>query len=396
MIKEPLSPDLELLLERLPGPVQELAAEHPQVSEISLLLGRPLVLSFGGKGNFTEHKDLIITPKDLEYVAANLSGLKKDGRAGINGAAHRISVIADRLGNIIGLTIRIARFLPVLPPEGQAFIRESGGSVLIVGAPESGKTTLLRHIVAILAQEYGPNLSVVDTSNEIGGLGQIPHPSLGTARWHQVDDPRNQAHIIRRAIANHSPQVLVLDEVGYNEDVEEVEAAARRGIRVMASTHGFDLTDVFEHPTYHPLLGHPQVKEGRRLYRPTFQAAIEVRGKGKLYLIENLAAAIDAILEGRPPEGRAIGPAWQTGEQAYPPALPRRRSSPQAHLARALLAGDKSLLQLLQMENLDKAQLMALIVRASAEDAAAVARLRALGESYLFYQPSERAEAPHE
>ena len=283
---------------------------------MSLLLGRPLVVSFGGWGNVVEYPDILVSEDEIAYVTASLSGIKADGRAGIDGTAHRISVLYSRLREIIGLTIRVARFLAVAPREVEELVMASRGSILLIGAPESGKTTLLRNIVALLAREIGPHLSVIDTSNEIGGLGKIPHPALGTARWHQVPDPREQAGIIRRAIANHAPLVLVLDEVGYNEDVEEVEAAARRGIQVIASAHGGHLLDVVENPRYAPLLGWPDLKARRRQARPAFQAAIELRGKGKLFLIPHLAQAVDALLEGCPPEGKTIGK-WEPGERPY-------------------------------------------------------------------------------
>lgn len=316
-LEKPAPPEgWDQLLGVLPGRVREIAKEYPEASEFSLLLGRPLVVSFGG-GRHLVHESIIVERDHIRAVTERLSGLKRDGRAGVDGTAHRISVITDRTGEVIGLTIRLARFIPVLDEETVEFIRESQGSILIVGAPESGKTTLLRHLVAVLAKEYGPHLNVVDTSCEIGGLGEIPHPALYVARWHQVPDPKEQATIIRRAIANHSPQVLVLDEIGYHSDVEEVYAASRRGIRVVASVHGLDLPDVVENPTYRILLGNPDPIRGMRYYRPAFRMAIEVRAKGKLFLIPNLAEAIDRILQGLPPEGMKKGPAWKEDEAPY-------------------------------------------------------------------------------
>ncbi len=307
----------QALLEVLPGRVREAVGGLEGVSEISLLLGRPLVVSYGGWGNIVEYPDILVEEDEILYVTSSLSGIKEDGRAGLDGTAHRVSVIYSRTREIIGLTVRVARFIQVAPRELEELVLASRGSVLIVGAPESGKTTLLRNIVALLSREIGPHLSVIDTSNEIGGLGRIPHPALGTARWHQVPDPREQAHIIRRAIANHAPLVLVLDEVGYNDDVEEVESAARRGIQVISSVHGGSLLDVLENPKYGPLLGSPDLRARRRLARPAFAAAVEVRGKGKLYLVPDLARAVDQLLRGAPPEGAKLG-RWAPGEEAYP------------------------------------------------------------------------------
>jgi len=359
-----LDRELELLLAVLPGPVREIVERYPNASEISLHLGRPLVVSLGGKGNFLEFPEVVVEDRHIDYVTANLSGLKDDGRAGIDGTAHRISVIKDRLNNIISLTVRVARYIEVLDERAKELILGTGGSILIIGAPESGKTTLLRNIVSLLAEEYGPNLSVVDTSNEIGGLGKIPHPSLRSARWHQVGDPRQQAFIVRRAIANHAPQVLVLDEVGYNEDVEEVEAAARRGIRVIASVHGLDIADVLENPRYEMLLGRPDLEERKRIYRPAFRSAIEVRAKGKLYFIPNLAEAIDRVLEGKRPEGVRLGPAWREDEPDYPEGwgLTGRGSSPEEVLARAIREKNPKLSEIARIKNMPENSFVALLI----------------------------------
>ncbi|GBD40654.1 hypothetical protein HRbin39_00023 [bacterium HR39] len=327
----------QALMDILPGRIRDTVSDLEGVSEISLLLGRPLVVSYGGWGNVVEYADILVEEDEIAYVVSSLSGIKEDGRAGLDGTAHRISVIYSRTREIIGLTIRIARFLQVAPKELEELVLTSRGSVLIVGAPESGKTTLLRNIVALLSREIGPHLSVIDTSNEIGGLGRVPHPALGTARWHQVPDPKEQAQIIRRVIANHAPLVLVLDEVGYNDDVEEVESAARRGIQVISSVHGGDLLDVLENPRYGPLLGSPDLRARRRLARPAFAAAVEVRGKGKLFLVPDLPQAVDRLLEGLPPEGIKLGK-WSPGEEAYPRLPPAGKREEDLLEGAALLA----------------------------------------------------------
>lgn len=386
-----LSEELESLLRVLPGPIREVVERHPGTSEISLLLERPLVLSFGGRGNFIEFHDLVVDQRHIEHLTTRLSALKDDGRAGIDRTAHRISVIRDRLNNVIGLTVRIGRFIPVLTEEEKSLILSTGGSLLVIGAPESGKTTLLRNIVAILAEEYGPNLSVIDTSNEIGGLGQVPHPSLKTARWHQVRDPKEQPVVIRRAIANHAPQVLVLDEIGYNEDVEEVEAAARRGIRVIASVHGLDLADVLENPRYAPLLGRPDLEKRVRIYRPAFKAAIEVRAKGKMFFIPNLARAIDLTLMGEKPEGHRLGPNWKEDEPDYPEdwgltqtVLPSR---PESVVARHLVRGSQKLKELYEAEGMNEASVTRLVLLALAGNKVAQKKVE-------LYSQTLQGEAP--
>lgn len=367
------------LLSILPGRVRAALEEHPEVAEASLLLGRPLALSWGSWEPPLVFPDIRITRDDLDYVVAKLSGIKKDGRAGIPGTAHRIAVIYDRLKEVIGLTVRIARYIEVLDPTTASMILKNRGSVMIIGAPGSGKTTLLRNLVHLLAQEIGPHVSVIDTSNEIGGLGQIPHPALGSARWFQVPDPREQADIIRRAIANHGPLVLVLDEVGYNDDAREVEAAARRGVQVVASVHGKHLADVMENPVYAPFLGYPDVLLARRRGRPSFSSAIEVRAKGKLFLIPDLAQAVDRLLLGQPPEGLPIGPAWTPGEPLYPPeALVQ---SPLSRLARAYLTRDPRLAQVAGSMGLDAKALGRILLEAVAGQDTAWPTINALDKA---------------
>lgn len=351
------------LLSVLPGRVQAVLSQHPHVAEASLLLGRPLALSNGSWEPPLVFPEVVIRRDDLDFVVSKLSGIKRDGRAGIEGTAHRISVIYDRLHEIIGLSVRIARHIEVIDPTTAQHILKSRGSVMIIGAPGSGKTTLLRNLVSLLAREIGPHLSVIDTSNEIGGLGQVPHPALGSARWFQVPDPKQQADIIRRAIANHGPLVLVLDEVGYNEDALEVEAAARRGIQVVASVHGKHLVDVMENPVYAPFLGYPDPATARRRARPSFSTAIEVRAKGKLFLIPNLAEAVDRLLMGLPPEGIPVGPAWSPDEPLYPEEI---SPSPLAQVARAYLNRDPNLARAARLMNYSARDLHLLLLEAAA------------------------------
>lgn len=350
------------LLEILPGRVRAQVEKHPEKSEVSLLLGRPLVLSTGGWEPPLVFPEIVIREDEIDFVVAKLSGIKADGRAGIDGTAHRISVIYDRYRQIIGLTVRIARWVKTLDQELAGHILEGRGSVLIIGPPGSGKTTLLRGLVALLAGEVGPHLSVIDTSNEIGGLGRVPHPALGVARWHQVPHPKDQAEIIRRTIANHAPLVLVLDEVGYNEDVEEVEAAARRGIQVISSVHGKDLLDVLENPVYAPFLGYPDRRTGRRRARPSFRMAVEVRKRDKILLHPNLAQAVDRMLMGLPPEGIRIGPGWFEGEEPY--SKGEIANPPLVEVARAYTRRDPRLAGAASSRGLDERGLLRLMARA--------------------------------
>ncbi|MEN2982681.1 MAG: hypothetical protein ABDH20_09220 [Thermus sp.] len=160
-------------------------------------------------------------------------------------------------------------------------------------------------MVRILAEKWGPRVVIVDTSNEIGGDGKVPHPAIAPARRMQVPDPpsKNQAWVLYQAIANHSPEIVVADEIGYNEDVEVVQAASKRGVRVVATVHGEVLRDVVENPVLWPLLGHLDMDKRQRRTRPSFAMALQVVGKGKYLLYPNLQEAVDTLLAGDEPEG---------------------------------------------------------------------------------------------
>jgi stage III sporulation protein AA len=247
-----------------------------------------------------------ISDRDLQDVARRVGGFKDNGRAGIKGTLHRVSEKRDDYDMLVGLTIRRGQHVDGVAETVAPHLLENG-SVIVIGSPGKGKSTLLRDLVRIRAEVNEKQTCVVDTSGEIGGHSRRAHRCIGKARRFHVTNAREQARILTRCIQNHSPKDIIIDEIGYNEDVEIAERAARSGTSVIATVHGEDVLDLMENPMLFPLLGYPDKVNKRRLARPTFKMALEVVGKGKYLLFDDLAKAVDAMLMGETPQGIRLG-----------------------------------------------------------------------------------------
>ena len=217
--------DIDALLEALPPHISDplLGMENrSDLIEVVMDLGRLPEARFPDNEVLLSSHD--VTEEDLEYVIERIGVFGDDNRAGIERTLHRISAIRNRSGRIIGLTCRVGRavFGTI------AVIRdivESGKSLLLLGRPGVGKTTMLREVARVLADEFRKRVVIVDTSNEIAGDGDIPHPAIGRARRMQVVTPSLQHAVMIEAVENHMPEVVVIDEIG-----TELEAAAARTI----------------------------------------------------------------------------------------------------------------------------------------------------------------------
>jgi stage III sporulation protein SpoIIIAA len=322
--------EIEQLARALPP---ELArALHERINpgellEIVLDLGRePEARVPGREVLLADHP---VSASDLEHVANNVGQFGDDNRAGIERTLHRVSAIRNRSGRIVGLTMRVGR---AVTGTGE-IIRDivvSGESILLLGRPGIGKTTMLRECARLLADELRKRVVIVDTSNEIGGDGDIPHPGIGRARRMQVRTPLLQHAVMIEAVENHMPEVIVIDEIGTELEASAARTIAERGVQLIATAHGQTLENLLVNPTLNDLLGGIQSvtlsdEEARRrgtqksvLERkapPTFDVLIEIQDRDRVSIHMPLADVVDAALRGpvttptirvRTREGRVI------------------------------------------------------------------------------------------
>ena len=310
-----ITDDLEALLATLPPDIHDAVnrlENRSELLEIVMDLGRY------AEGRFPEGEVILsthpITDADLQYVVARIGEFGDDNRAGIERTLHRISAMRNRKGKVVGLTCRIGR--AVLG--SIALIRdivEQGQSILILGRPGVGKTTLLREIARVLADEANKRVVVVDTSNEIAGDGDIPHPGIGRARRMQVARTAEQHAVMIEAVENHMPQVIVIDEIGTELEAAAARTIAERGVQLVATAHGNSLGNLLVNPTLSDLVGGIQTvtlgdEEARRRHTqksilerkapPTFDVVVEQQSWEELVVHRDVADTVDNMLRGQP------------------------------------------------------------------------------------------------
>lgn len=315
--------DLDKLVEILPEKVKRYITydNMEDVIEIVLDIGRtPEIRHSGGKIDYIECEP--VTDEDISYITGYVQEFTSDNRSGIPGTLHRISAIRNRQNKIIGLTCRIGRVVTGTI----ACIRDfclQGKSILFLGRPGVGKTTKLREISRLVADDLAKRVVVVDTSNEIAGDGDTPHPAIGHARRMQVRQPEFQKDIMIEAVENHTPEVIVVDEIGTEAEAMAARTIAERGVMLIATAHGNNLESLIKNPTLSDLvggiqsvtLGDDEAKRRssqktvlEREKQPTFDIVIEILDRNTLAVYKDTAEAVDYILRGWPirPEIRKV------------------------------------------------------------------------------------------
>jgi stage III sporulation protein SpoIIIAA len=308
-----ITDDLDLLLDVLPPRISEIVRElddSDNLLEIVMDLGRL------PKARFV-HREAVLSDQEISYeqinaITKSISDFDADNRAGIERTLHRISAIRNRHRDVVGLTCRIGRAVYGTSDIIQDLI-ESGASILILGRPGVGKTTILREAARILADTA--RVIIVDTSNEIGGDGDVPHPAIGAARRMQVAQPSLQHEVMIEAVENHNPEVIVIDEIGRELEAMAARTIAERGVQLIGTAHGNTLENLLLNPTLSDLVGGIESvtlsdDEARRrgtqktvLERrapPTFDVLVEIQDRNRIAVQSDVSAAVDALLRGYP------------------------------------------------------------------------------------------------
>jgi len=342
-LQKVITDDLDALIDILPPHIRQPLLQQKDLSElleVVLDLGRP------PEARFPQH-EVVLSPKevsedDIDYVTARISSFGDDNRAGIERTLHRISAIRNRKGRIIGLTCRVGRAVFGTIKVIEDLI-QSGKSVMLLGRPGVGKTTMLREVARVLADDMGKRVIIVDTSNEIAGDGDIPHPAIGHARRMQVPTPTMQHAVMIEAVENHMPEVIVIDEIGTELEALAARTIAERGVQLVGTAHGNTLENLIMNPTLADLIGGIQTvtlgdEEAKRrgtqksilerMSPPTFDIVVEIQDWDKVAIHADVSQAVDAILRGQamPTEVRWLDETGEVRSEKVAPATTAKKT----------------------------------------------------------------------
>jgi stage III sporulation protein SpoIIIAA len=323
-VQRVITDDLDLLLDSLPphicSPLKQ-REDNFELLEIVMDLGRRPEARYPGREVLLAQAE--VTNEDLDYAVSRIGEFGDDNRAGIERTLHRISCIRNRRGRIVGLTCRVGRAVFGTIRVIEDLIK-TGKSTLMLGRPGVGKTTMLREVARVLADDMNKRVVIVDTSNEIAGDGDIPHPAIGQARRMQVPTPALQHAVMIEAVENHMPEVIVIDEIGTELEAAAARTIAERGVQLVATAHGNELENLIMNPTLSDLVGGIQSvtlgdEEARRrgtqksiLERkapPTFDVVVEIQSWERVAVHGDVSETIDSMLRGyqMPAEVRELG-----------------------------------------------------------------------------------------
>ena len=313
--QERIDTDLEVLTEKLPPRIQEPLSEqdnNDELLEVVLDLGREPEARYLYETVRLDSRE--VSEEDIAYVVERVGAFGDDNRAGIERTLHRISAIRNRTGKFVGLTLRVGRAV-----YGTIRVIEdliyTGKSVLLVGKPGVGKTTMLREVARVLADDARKRVIVVDTSNEIAGDGDIPHSGIGSARRMQVPTPALQHNVMIEAVENHMPEVIIIDEIGTELDTNAARTIAERGVQLVATAHGNTLENLVMNPTLSDLIGGVEsvtlgdIEARRRRTQktvlerrapPTFDILVEIQGWNQVAIHSDVTAVVDRMLRDFP------------------------------------------------------------------------------------------------
>jgi len=312
----PFSDGIIQFLDVLPAVVRERLERGESLDsliEVVLDYGRPAEARF--RDRVERMNDVVVSEHDIDFVTKSIGDFGSDNRAGIERTLHRISAIRNRHGKVIGLTCRVGRALEGTIDIIDDIVR-SGQSILLLGKPGVGKTTKLREIARVLADEVEKRVVIVDTSNEIAGDGDVPHPGIGAARRMQVRVAAEQHGVMIEAVENHMPEVIVIDEIGNEAEAAAARTIAERGVQLVGTAHGQTLENLMLNPTLCDLIGGIQAvtlsdaeaqRRGtqktvlERKAPPTFDVVIELLDYDRLAVHHNVQKTVDVILRGQPP-----------------------------------------------------------------------------------------------
>ena len=309
-----LADDLNQLLDVLPKFISESLRKHScreQLVEIVLDIGRRPEARFSNHTEYLSYRTIVW--QDLDHILKRLGKFSGDNRAGIEKTLHRISSLRNRQGSVIGLTCRIGRAIFGTVSIVRDLL-EQKKSILLLGRPGVGKTTAIREIARVLSDGMQKRVIIIDTSNEIAGDGDLPHPSIGKARRMQVSNHQNQHEVMIEAVENHMPEIIIIDEIGTELEAAAARTIAERGVQLVGTAHGNTLENLIKNPTITDLIGGIQYvtlgdEEAKRrgssksiLERkapPTFDAAIEIHDPHTWAIHDNIEQSVDFLLQGQ-------------------------------------------------------------------------------------------------